>query len=67
MAAPEVWGRRGSLASLDLRGEAEVSDAEFARDEAAFRRALFLLADDMALRGVGSADSDWWAQRLRQR
>ena len=67
LGASEIWGREDSLASLDLRGEADVSDQEYTRDEASFRRALFLLADDMALRGVGTVESDWWAGQLSPR
>ena len=65
LAAPEIFGRERSLAALELGGADRVQDAESARDRERFRRALFEIADDLALRGLGTPDSDWWAEQLR--
>ena len=56
---PRLWDRRDSIASRGLDGAS-------AADAREFRRALFLIADDLALRGLGSGDSDWWAEQLRE-
>ncbi len=65
LGADAVWGRRDSLASLDVAADSEAPDAERDRDRAAYRFALFELADDMTLRGVASDNSRWWAEELR--
>ena len=67
LGAPDLWARSDSLAALELSPDdstAQPTD-EQQRDVASFRRALFQLADDMALRGVGTPESDWWAEKLR--
>ena len=56
LAGPQVFGARDSVASL------EWDQPERAR---ASRRALFLIAEDLELRGVASADSNHWLERLR--
>ncbi len=65
LAAPEIFGRERSLAALELGGAVEAPDAERVRDRERFRRALFEIADDLALRGLGTPDSDWWAEQQR--
>ena len=56
LAGPQVFGARDSVASLRL------DDPE---RERARRRALLLIAEDLELRGVASADSNAWLERLR--
>jgi len=56
LAGPELWAESGSIASLDC------PDPERARR---LRDALGLIAEDLSLRGLGSADSERWLDRLR--
>jgi hypothetical protein len=55
LAGPVIFGERDSVAALAW-GEAGLGRA---------RRALFLLAEDLELRGVASAGSNAWLERLR--
>ncbi len=57
LGAREIWGPENSVATIRLADPA---------DDAELRRALFQVAEEMLLRGVGSADSDSWALRWRE-
>jgi hypothetical protein len=48
-----------------LGGEAAAATPALERDRADFRRALWQLADDLSLRGVGSPESEVWRVKLR--
>ncbi|MCP4004946.1 MAG: hypothetical protein GY725_12195 [bacterium] len=56
LGASSVWGASDSIASLQL------PDSE---QEQHFRRALFQVAEEMELRGVGSAESKAYFERMR--
>jgi hypothetical protein len=56
LAGPAVFGPRDSVAALRW------DDPEHER---ASRRALFLIAEDLELRGLASADSNAWLEQLR--
>ena len=56
LAGPELWAERDSVAALDDQ------DPQRCRE---IRRALCLLAEDLSLRGFGSAESERWLERLR--
>jgi hypothetical protein len=56
LSGPQVFGASGSVASLHWADAAQ---------ERAARRALLLIAEDLDLRGVASADSNAWLERLR--
>jgi hypothetical protein len=58
LTAPELWAERDSLASLDW------SDVD-SDDARSFRRALFLIAEDLELRGLGTDQTRAWLERLR--
>ncbi|MCE2390025.1 MAG: hypothetical protein J4G09_00905 [Proteobacteria bacterium] len=57
LAGPELWGERDSVASLVIPDPARSREVG---------RALLLLAEDLSLRGLGSADSERCFERLRQ-
>ena len=61
----EMFGAEDSVASLVLGGEAAPTTPALERDRADFRRALWLLADDLSLRGVASPLSERWRKALR--
>jgi hypothetical protein len=65
VAGPEVFGAMGSVASLVLGGARAPETAVLERDRARFRRALWLVADDLSLRGVASPESEAWRVKLR--
>jgi len=65
VSGPELFGETGSIASLELGGASAPHTPALERDRADFRRALFLVADDLSLRGVASADSERWRKALR--
>ena len=65
VAGATVFGATGSVASLVLGGGARPLTAELERDRASFRRALWLVADDLSLRGVASAESEVWRSALK--
>jgi len=67
LAAPDVWGESGSIASVTLGGVASPEDGELERDRGVFRRALFAVAEELRLRGFESEDSERWRVRLRAR
>jgi hypothetical protein len=56
LGGPRIFGARDSVASLRW------DDPEGARRS---RRALALIAEDLELRGVASADSSAWLERSR--
>lgn len=56
LAGAQVFGAGDSVASLRWPDPAQ---------ERAARRALLLIAEDLDLRGVASADSNAWLERLR--
>ena len=65
LAAPDVWGESGSIASVTLGGVEAAESAELARDRGVFRRALFAVAQELRLRGFESEGSERWRLRLR--
>ena len=65
VAGPDVFGATGSVASLVLGSEGAPATPELERDRAEFRRALWLVADDLSLRGVATPASEAWRQKLR--
>jgi hypothetical protein len=65
VAGPDVFAATGSVASLVLGSEGAPPTPELERDRASFRRALWLVADDLSLRGVASPESESWRQKLR--
>lgn len=65
VAGPAVFGAEGSVASLELGGPGQPESEELARDRARLHRALFLVADDLSLRGVASPESERWRLRWR--
>ena len=67
VSGPELFGETDSIASLELGGPNAPPTPTLERDREAFRRALFLLADDLSLRGVASEHSERWRKALRAR
>ena len=65
VAGPGVFGPTDSVASLVLGGESAAPTPALERDRADYRRALWLLADDLSLRGVASPASEAWRTALR--
>jgi hypothetical protein len=65
LAGTDMFGEKGSIAAVTLAGEAAPETAELAWDRKAFRRALFLVAQELRLRAFESADSERWRLRLR--
>ena len=65
VAGPDVFGATNSVASLVLGGESAVPTPVLERDRVEFRRALWLLADDLSLRGVATPASEAWRKVLR--
>ena len=65
VAGAELFGETGSVASLVLGVGSAAPEAVLERDRARFRRALWLLADDLSLRGVASPSSEAWRLKLR--
>lgn len=65
LAGAAVFGAESSVASVTLGGVGAPPGPELERDRAAFRRALFEVAQDLRLRGFESADSERWRLRLK--
>jgi hypothetical protein len=65
LAAPEVFGAERSIASVTLGGVTAALTPELERDRAAFRRALFLVAEELRLRCFESPDSERWRLHLK--
>jgi hypothetical protein len=65
VAGPDVFGAANSIASLALGGEHAPPSPALERDRADLHRALWLLADDLSLRGVASPESEAWRKKLR--
>ena len=65
LAAPDVWGEAGSIASLTLGGVDAPPSDELERDRGIFRRSLFRVAEELRLRGFESPESERWRLRLR--
>ncbi len=65
VAGPDVFGPTNSVASLVLGGESALLTPALERDRAALRRALWLVADDLSLRGVATPASEAWRRALR--
>ena len=65
LAGPDLFGATDSIASLALGGEHAPPSPALERDRADFRRALWLVADDLSLRGVASPESEAWRAKLR--
>jgi hypothetical protein len=65
LAGATLFGAEGSVAALALGGDEVEIGPELERDRARLRRALFLVADDLSLRGVASPESESWRVRLR--
>ena len=65
LAGPAVFGADSSVASVTLGGVDAAPSPELERDRTSFRRALFLVAEDLRLRGFDSEDSEAWRVRLK--
>ncbi len=65
LAAPEVFGSEGSIASVTLGGVGAKPSPELESDRAAFRRALFEVAQELRLRSFETAGSEEWRLRLK--
>ncbi len=65
LAAPEVFGAEDSIASVTLGGVSAKTTPELELDRAAFRRALFEVAQELRLRSFESANSERWRLRLK--
>jgi hypothetical protein len=65
LAGPDLFGATDSVASLELGSGNVAPTPELERDRARFRHALWLVADDLSLRGVASAESEVWRAKLR--
>ncbi len=65
VSGPGLFGETGSIASLALGGANAPPTPALERDRAEFRRALWLVADDLSLRGVASPESERWRKTLR--
>jgi hypothetical protein len=65
LAAPDVWGESGSIASVTLGGVGAPESPELERDRGVFRRSLFAVAQELRLRGFASEGSERWRVRLR--
>lgn len=60
-----LFGPTDSVASLVLGGAQRPVTPDLERDRTRFRRALWLVADDLSLRGVASAESEVWRRALK--
>lgn len=67
VAGGALFGATGSVASLVLGGADRPVTADLERDRARLRRALWLVADDLSLRGVASTESEAWRSVLKPR
>jgi hypothetical protein len=65
VAGPDVFGATDSVASVVLGSEQAPRTPELERDRARFHHALWLVADDLSLRGVASPESEAWRAKLR--
>jgi len=65
LAGADVFGPTASVASLVLGGETASPTPTLERDRASFQRALWLVADDLSLRGVATPESETWRAKLR--
>jgi hypothetical protein len=65
VSGPDLFGETASIASLELGGPNAPPTPALERDRAELRRALWLLADDLSLRGVASPESERWRKALR--
>jgi len=65
LAGPEVFGPEGSIAAVTLGGVGAPATPELEADRAAFRRALFAVAQDLRLRSFESPDSERWRLLLK--
>lgn len=65
VAGAALFGPADSVASLVLGGASRAVTPDLERDRARFRRALWLVADDLSLRGVASAESEAWRSVLK--
>ena len=65
VAGPDLFGATNSIASLVLGGEHAPPSPALERDRADFRRALWLVADDLSLRGVATPESEAWRRALQ--
>jgi hypothetical protein len=64
VAGATLFGATASVASLVLGGAGRSVTADLERDRARLRRALWLVADDLSLRGVASPESEAWRKAL---
>ena len=65
VAGPDLFGATNSVASLILGGASAQPTSALERDRADLRRALWLVADDLSLRGVATPASEAWRTALR--
>jgi hypothetical protein len=66
LAAPEVFGAEGSIASVTLGGVGAAPTPELESDRAAFRRALYEVAQELRLRSFENPDSERWRILLKK-
>jgi len=64
--AGDLFGGDEAIAGVTLGSSTDVETPELAYDRAAFRRALYLVAQDLRLRAFESEDSERWRARLRE-
>jgi hypothetical protein len=65
LAGPDVFGGDDSIAGVTLGGSGAPETAELELDRAAFRRALYRVAQELRLRRFESDGSERWRLRLR--
>lgn len=65
VAGEDLFGPTDSVATLALGGENAAPSPELERDRARLRHALWLVADDLSLRGVATPASESWRIALR--
>lgn len=65
VSGPDLFGESDSVASVVLGGEAATPTPALESDRARLRYMLWLVADDLSLRGVASSASEAWRLKLR--
>jgi hypothetical protein len=65
LAAPDVFGAEDSIAAVTLGGVNAKPTPELELDRAAFRRALFEVAQELRLRFFETPGSEQWRLRLK--
>jgi hypothetical protein len=63
--ASDMFGEGDAIAQVTLGGAQAAETPELAHDRQAFRRGLFLVAQELRLRAFDTPDSERWRVRLR--